>query len=321
MGQLILILASSCTIVAVGLSVAGAWQRAGLPLERALFAAIAVLLTVSAHVLPALCRGGSGGAVRAGWVLWGACLISVCSGHLAFFTAAERHAGALRVADLPPVSTFDRTAGIVARPLTQVAADRARVTADAERLRVVVTRCPDCLAQRARLLGLEGQAAALKTEEDEARRRIALQSETVAATVLQRAAESTAAVDPVASRVAALVGLTPDAIALALAGLSAATLELVGGLLWWRYRAVTAYSNAPVTVPEASIVPVPETPDTPTVAPPAHEPNALADAVRRGELRPTVAGIRKFLGCSQTRATEVRRRLLAELAGTAGGAR
>lgn len=321
MRQPILILASSCTIVAVGLSVAGAWQRAGLPIERALFAALVVLLTLSAHMLPALCRGGSGGAVRAGWVLWGACLISVCWGHLAFFSAAERHAGVLRAAELAPVPILDHASGIVARPLTQVAADRARVMADAERLRVVVTRCPDCLAQRSRLLGLEAQVVALETEEQEARRRIALQSEAVAATTLQRAAESAAATDPVASRVAALLGLTPDAIALTLAGLSAATLELVGGLLWWRYRAVTTSSNAPVTVPDASVVPVPETPDTPTVAPPTHEPNALADAVRRGELRPTVAAIRKFLGCSQTRATEVRRRLLAELAGTAGGAR
>lgn len=308
MRRSIFVLAIACSVVAVGLSAAGAWQRAGLPLERALFGAVAVLLTVAVHVLPALVHGERRAVRFATLVLWLACLVAVVCGHLAFFAAAARHAGELRaeaVAGSPGLNAADRTV----RPLAAVAADLARVTADAARLQVGLARCRDCPSLEAKLTGLTAQAKALQVEQAEAQRRISRED-------AMEAKRQTAAVDPVAGWLAVLTGVPDTTVALSMAVLTAVVLELVATLLWCRYRAVTTSSNAPVTVPDASVVPVPETPDTPQ----AQEPDALADAVRRGELRPTVAAIRKFLGCSQTRATEVRRRLLAELAGTAGGA-
>ncbi len=339
----ILILAACCTGVAVALSVAGAWNRAGLPMERALFAAVAALLTIGAHVLLALGRHESPGYRLAVLALWLVCLAAVVAGHLAFFAGAERHAGELRADE---ARQGERTGAIVARPLAEVAADLAGAVGQAERLRVALARCTHCDDTRARLTGLDARAAALRVEEAEARRRIALED---AAAERRQAART----DPVSARLAAVAGTTPGAVSLVTGVASAMVLELLGALLWIKVahgRVTEAASTSGVTAPvvagtvgaepadtgvaattshassgpevtasQAQTVPGPglATAPQPFAGPEAGSPSPrtdsdltrIAQAIQRGEVRPTVSAIRQHLRCSQAKAAEVRRRL------------
>ncbi|CAJ0777702.1 hypothetical protein R8510_04399 [Ralstonia chuxiongensis] len=321
-------LACLCTLVAVLLSVAGAWGRAGLPVERALFAAVAVLLTVGAHVIPALCRDTGAWFRLLAAVLWLACMAAVVVGHLAFFTAAERHAGEMRAIE---AQTVERST-ITARPLSEVAADLAGVNGSIARLRVDVARCPSCQSLPAKLEALTARARALETEEAEARRRITQEEEAVAN-------RQAATVDPVSRRLAVTLGVTHEAASLAVGVVSAVVLELLGCLLWVKVtrwststthqaplldesRTVTACKSVMVadlspdghrsTNPARNEPVKPEIAGTVTRSHAANvDEGALAEAIRRGIVRPTVTAIRTYLKCSQSRAIELRRAWLA----------
>ena len=317
------VLSIGATGTAICLSVLVGWQRGGSLAERLMWVSIGVVLVASAHLLPALVRDLPYRVRAVAGLLWLACMATACFGHASFFLLAQRHAGELRAT---AVSVTE--AAPVSRSLTAVMAERAGVTA---RLATAnAQRCAgNCATLEARRITLTAQLEALDAEAGEIRRRQAADDRAVTR-------RDALIADPVTARLAALLGVTIARVDL-LSGLAfAAVLEGVACLLWsvtLRSRppipadpatvAVVAVNHPPVTVSHApesgshaaeaeSHVPIGE---PVTSLPPGEQPDPnvtqLAQAVAAGQVRPTVADIRRFLGVSQARAAVLRRRLAA----------
>ncbi|XSS85647.1 hypothetical protein ACKI2N_015700 [Cupriavidus sp. 30B13] len=314
----VLVLAASATVTAICLSVLAGWQRGGSLPERLVWVAIGVVLVACAHLLPALARESPPAVRGAATVLWVASLLTTSYGHLTFFLLAQRHVGELRAATLPV------TASQPGRSLTVVMAQRADVTA---RLAAAnAQRCTgNCPTLEGRRVALAATLDALEAETEDIRRGQVAQDRAVEQ-------HDAAIADPVTARLAALLGTTAARVDL-LSGLTfAAVLEGVACLLW------TVTLRLPLPSPDAPPVIPPVIPSNTPVAP-SHEPEPgshasvtgavtpqaspgpashagaeddltrLRQAVAAGELRPTVTGIRRHLGCSQARASALRRQL------------
>lgn len=294
-------LAIAATGTAICLSVLAGWQRGGPLTERGVWIAISAVLVVSAHLLPALVREAPYRVRAVASVLWLACMAAACFGHATFFVLAQRHAGELRAAEIPLADTAQ-----VDRSLIVVMAERATVTG------LLATanarRCSgDCTTLEARRVTLKAKLDALDSEADDIRRR---QSADDRATATRDALVA----DPVTSRVAALLGTTVTRVDLLSGLVFAAILEGIACLLW----AVTLRSGSPVPVvpPVAVSVAASHAPvnasaaSLPAESPAETDVTKLAQAVAAGRVRPTVADIRRFLGCSQARAIALRRQLV-----------
>lgn len=326
------ILAAATTATALCLSVLAGWQRGGTLPERAVWVATGVVLVVSAHLLPALVRDTPLHVRIMGGILWAACLATACYGHAVFFVFAQQHAGEQRAAavTVAPVAAPPRS-------LTAVMADRA--VAVRQLARIDAQHCPrDCTARVARHATLAARLEALDAEAGDVRRqqtaddRVAARRDAVLA-------------DPVTSRLAALLGTTTARVDL-LSGLAfAAVLEAVACLLWW-----LALRPAPLLAPVASVTAcsgtvtesraevaagndtshevAPRRRDDPgdsrvprgdpllDAAVSGDDATRLANEIAAGRVRPTVADIRRHLGCSQSRAIALRRQLAALSPGT-----
>ncbi|MCG5073038.1 hypothetical protein [Paraburkholderia tagetis] len=328
-GRLPLLLAVLATLTAACLSVLAGWQRGGWLAERALWIAIGVVLVLAAHLLPALLQHRATVLRVCGGALWICCMAATCYGHAVFFTLAQRHAAEARTAIVihaPPVSPGSAPA--TARPLTQIAHERAATIAQLAAARA--RRCASgCATLDARRTALAARLDALDTEAAEARRQEAAQDRA-------EAERDTARVDPVAAPLAALLGIPATRLDL-IAGLAyAALLEGVACFCWLlAFAPARPAQQSRTTLPvaataagnEAGIAPpvapvaaaaarVAEPDEAPIAAPEIRATtNTTADieritqGVAAGEVRPTVAGIRRFLGCSQTRAVALRRQL------------
>ncbi|WP_459204770.1 hypothetical protein ACQVRY_10170 [Ralstonia pseudosolanacearum] len=316
-------LAIAATGTAICLSVLAGWQRGGSLAERLMWVSVGVVLVASAHLLPALVRDSPYRVRTVAGVLWLACMVAACYGHATFFVLAQRHAGELRAAVIPLTDTVP-----TGRSLTAVMGNRAAVT---ELLATAnAQRCSsNCAALEARRVTLTAKLDALDAEAGEIRRQQLAQDRT------EERRDSLIA-DPVTARLAALLGTTATRVDL-LSGLAfAAVLEGVACLLW----TVTLQSRSPVPAVPVAVAAV--TADHPpitashapesgsheveaeshalvsepvTLLPVGEQPDAdltkLAQAVAAGQVRPTVADIRRHLGCSQARAATLRRQLVA----------
>lgn len=296
-------LAAAATATAICMSVLAGWQRGGELPERLVLVAIGVVLVVCAHLLPALCRSSPWSLRGVGGLLWIACMATACFGHATFFVLAQQHAGEHRAASFVPANADTVPAG---RSLTAIMTERVSVTrqlaiADAR-------RCPrECAALKVRQIALAARLDALNAEADDVRRQ---------QVVDDRGAQRRDAlmVDPVTGRLAALLGTTVSRVDL-LSGLTfAAVLEGVACLLWSvalepRQTTVTTPSViSPVTSGHEPITPNHGTVNAP-VSPADTEVMRLARDVAAGSVRATVSDIRRHLGCSQAKATALRRQL------------
>lgn len=327
------VLAVSATATALCLSVLAGWKRGGTWPERAVWIAIGVVLVISAHLLPALIRDAPIVVRCVGSLLWGACLVTACYGHAVFFAFAQQHAGEHRASTVPAIPVPSP-----ARSLTTVMAERAVVTAQlaSANARYCVGNCVTLQSRRATLAA---RLDALNAEADDVRRQ-------QAATDRVTAQRDALLVDPVTARLAALLHTTTVRVDL-LTGLAfAAVLEGVACLLW----SVALRSPLPKPLPVAAVadaagmtqplvMPVTASHDdeavsrnplasshgrttdshaprddpiapVPTFTPLDDHLSRLVRDVAAGLVRPTVADIRRHLGCSQARAAELRRRLI-----------
>ncbi|CAB3790946.1 hypothetical protein [Paraburkholderia fynbosensis] len=332
--RIALVLAVVATTTTLSLSVLAGWQRGGLLQERLAWVAIGLVLVTSAHLLPALLRESSFLVRVTGSALWGACLMTACIGHTVFFVTSQQHAGDLRVLAVPTVPV--QTSG---RSLTNVMAERAVATAQ---LATVNARyCTGiCTTLEARRTSLAARVDALNAEADDIRRQHATDDRVTARRDALRA-------DPVTSRLAALLGVSASRIDLLFGSLFAAVLEGVACLLWavalrpsslpvamgartpevatvrgsfdTTPPTITSVANAshpavtPVTVSHPDGTHSRET--LATSPPPSASDlidNHLKQLVRdiaNGLVRPTVADIRRHLGCSQAKAVALRRQI------------
>jgi hypothetical protein len=361
-------LAFASTTTALGVSVLAGWQRGGLLAERFAWVAIGAVLVVSAHVLPALCRTAPAAVRVVGAGLWVVCMVTTCYGHAIFFVLAQEHAGAMRVAALPPVALSAMP--VVSPPerspvrgLAAVAAERADVTA--ELARANARRCVgDCPSLRVARLSLDAKLDALNIEADQAKRQQAIEDrereETARITVTRDALRDSVSRDPVTDRLATALGVTTARIDLASGLIFAGVLEGVACLFWFLALAPVvladatvvapevasaseqvaesrrdadsvvpsvapddplpagavlhgsspvAASHASVVTPDSAVIPVVTARGAATDRQPSTDLAKLAQAIDAGQVRATVADIRRYLGCSQARATALRREL------------
>ncbi|MFM0753636.1 hypothetical protein [Paraburkholderia strydomiana] len=311
-----LLLAVVATGTAVSMSVLAGWQRGGWPAERLVWVAIGVVLVTGAHLLPALCRSAPLSGRLVGFMLWLGCMAAASYGHATFFLLSQFHAGESRVSAVPVADIP------VHRELTTVMADRATVTA--ELVQADARRCiRDCPSLRVRRASLAARLDALNAEAADVRRYQAIDDSNAGHRDAIRD-------DPVTARLATICGIADTRLDL-FAGLAfAAILEGVACLLWWialipqeRETSVTdrhglAHNVTAETSPVTTLVQSP-TPTTvrPTIPPvvqpivtlPESDIARLRHDIESGAVKPTVAGIRRHLGCSQAKASALRRQL------------
>ena len=311
-----LLLAVVGTGTAISMSVLAGWQRGGWLAERLVWVAIGVVLVAGAHLLPALCRSAPLSGRVVGAVLWLGCIGAASYGHATFFLLSQLHAGELRVSAVPVASVPAH------RELTDVMADRASVTAQLARANAL--RCTrDCPAWQERRTSLAARLDALDAEAADVRRYQAIEDGNAERRV-------TARDDPVTTRLATLCGVADTRLDL-FAGLAfAAVLEGAACLLWYialipqalessvtdrhglahdvttETSPVTTLARSPTpTTVQSTVAPVVQ----PTVTHPESDIARLRRDIESGAVKPTVAGIRQHLGCSQAKASALRRQL------------
>lgn len=333
-------LAVLATSTALSLSILAAWQRGGTLPERLIWIAIGTVLVTSAHLLPALIRDTPIPIRSVGSLLWGACLVTACYGHAGFFAFAQQHAGEQRASTVqagPAPSS--------ARSLTAVTAERAAVTAQlaAANARYCTGNCVTLEGQR---MTFAAKVDALNAEADDIRRqqaatdRITTQRDRLLVDPV--AARLAAFLGATVGRVDLLTGLAFAAVLegvacllwtvalrsplpamdLAVTEVTPAARSTVTVTADVTHPGVTSVANVaqPVVTPVAashgssasSTVPR-DDPATslPTIVPIDDHLTQLARDVAAGLVRPTVADIRRHLGCAQGRAAELRRQLAA----------
>lgn len=290
---LTLALAVGVLLVALGMAAVSAWGRGFGLLDKSLMVALAVAVVAGVHLLPALCRS------LAIWPLWLACFVVAVHGHAGFLLQAgervdtARHAPQAQALIEQREAIGQALANIKARPVAVVAAQLAR------------TRSPN-------------RRQALSIELAQAHKAAALRDELV--TLAQKRAEDArhgGVTDPVTKGVAAVTGLSVQAVTLAVAMVTAALLELVGVVLWRaalrpelvaKPELVAPVAAKAVNVAHAPVMVATAQPEP--VQAPADPVAMLREAVARGEVALSVRDIRRFLACSQARASELRRHLV-----------
>jgi hypothetical protein len=104
--------------------------------------------------------------------------------------------------------------------------------------------------------------------------------------------------DPVTYQVAALAGVSERSVMLVLNLFMAALIELVGMVLWLELvKPDNVVSDASNAQNEGLLSQI----ESPI--------DCLRSAVKLGQCKPTVSGIRQFMECSQVRAMQLRREL------------
>ena len=265
-------LALFITATAMAMAAVAAWDRGGNAVDRALLVAMSVAVCAGTHLIPALTKR------RVAWLLWAGCLLGTVYGHLVFFTHASLRAGEGRAQHSVQTQGLAHQAEAMQDALSGITARPVAVVA-------------------AELAGEQSsrQRSALRLELEEARRAAALRDELVvlagAATTVQAAASS----DPVTVRLSEVTGSSEAGITVAIGIGFSVLLELVGALLWCEalQRGDKEIQSEPENLAKLSSL------------------AQLKAAVSAGQCKPTVSGIRVYMGCGQAKAMDLRRALLA----------
>ena len=288
--QLVVVTASLATVTAVGLSVLASWQRGGVLVEKCVWVAVSIVLTLGAHLLPALVRGASRYTRLMAGVLWMACMATACYGHITFFLMTQQHAGQTRAQSVSTAMVAPT------RSLTAIEAERAVVVGELSF--VQAQRCiAPCRTRDARIESLAARQEALEAESADVRRQ---QQNADRIEQLQGAAMT----DPVTALLGVVTGISASAVNLLTALVLATVVECLGSFLWW-----TAIQPSPVEHGSTDSVTREALPVS-QVPPPITDLDRLSHAVASGQVRPTVAEIRRYLRCSQAKAASLRHQLI-----------
>ena len=342
----VFVLAVGATATALSLSILGGWQRGGSLSERAVWVAIGMVLVTSAHMLPALLRDTPILVRSTGSLLWVACLATACYGHAAFFILAQQHAGEQRasvVTIAPPapgrnltVVMADRAAvvrqlawidarrcsrdctGLDARRVT-LAAKLDALNAEADDVRRIEVERERVTAQRDSLL-VDPVTSRLAMLLGMTTARIDLLSGLMFASVLEGVAcllwMLTLEASPLPVPVLVVGEPTPTAVAPVpdVTTVTAVTEPVVTSAA---ASHVDETANHERLLPSHDSTTHRRTPRDDPLAP-LPEVDSSGDDMTRllrdiaaGRLRPTVAEIRRHLGCSQAKAATLRRQLAA----------
>lgn len=334
-------LALAATGTAITLSILSGWQRGGSIPERLVWVAMGIVLVASAHLLPALVYSASWTLRGVAAGLWLGCMAAAVYGHATFFLLAQAHAGERRAASVPSPTM---PSGL---NLAAVMNERAVVTAQlaAADVRRCVGDCPSLRVRRARLAA---KLDALNAQADDVRRidaqhdrivaqRDALLADPVTWRVATLLAIPAARVELLSSLLFAAV-LEGVACLLWSVSLRSPTLPAAVAAVTVPTPPVTPTGKAPTATP-LPVAPVtaghdeaiasrsnvtdrrsgtggshalrdsPVTP-LPELSPADDDMAELIRDIASGRVRPTVADIRRHLGCSQARAAALRRQVV-----------
>lgn len=204
------------------------------------------------------------------WLLWVGCLLGTIYSHLVFFTHTSLHAVEVR-----------------AQQSSQVAGVQKQIEAVREALSGISARPVSVIAAELAVTNGWRKRRALEAELSEAKRAAGFRDALVRLNGKATEAGVASATDPVTERIASVTGSSESSISLLIGLGFAILLELVGALLWVEVLRPTLTSAN---------------------SKPSRDPLAeMRAAIDAGKLKPTVAGIRSFLGCSQAKAMELRR--------------
>lgn len=295
------LLACGATGTALCMSVLAGWQRGGWVSERLVWVAIGVVLVVGAHLLPALCRPAPVAVRAVAVALWLGCMAATSYGHALFFLLSQSHAGNIRMSAIPQLPVVPH------RTLGAVMADRASVST--ELAEAQVRRCVGaCSALRVRRVSLAAQLDALDAEAEDVRRDQSVEDRNA---VGRDAARD----DPVTARLSEFFGMTAAKLDLFVGLAYAAVLESTACLLWWialmplqdKSGVTDRHPAVPIVTNDA---PMATTAELPVVTTPDYEVTRLLHDIEAGKVKPTVASIRRHLGCAQAKAAALRRQIV-----------
>lgn len=341
-----LALAVTATGTAVTLSVMSGWQRGGTLPERLVWVAIGVVLVVTAHLLPALAYAAAPRLRIVATGLWLGCMGATVFGHASFFLLAQMHAGEWRAASVAvPALPAGRSLTVVVAERAVVATQLA--SADVRRC---AGYCPSLRVRRAslvaRLDALNAEADDIRRREAQDDRVTTQRDALLADPVTSRLA---ALLGTTATRVDLLSGLMFAAVLEGVAcllwvlALGASLLPIPASVL--SDSTLTAVAPVAAVTDESSVTQPAVTVNTerhadetttlasvspshngttpsraprddplaplPDIGPVDDDLSRLIRDVAAGYVRPTVADIRRHLGCSQAKATTLRRQLAA----------
>jgi len=333
-------LAAFVTTVAALMTAVAAWDRGGTALDKGLLVAMSVVIVLAVHLLPAISRRPSA------WLVWTGCLLCAVYGHLTFLTHASQRAGeTLAQQSIQKVGTerqFDLTkealSQIKARPLAEVAAELAK--AKDRRVRAALSveiaegKKAETLREDLVRLSQVSTEAQVNGSVDPVTQKLAelfgVTQGAVSVVIgltfailleLIGALLWVEALRPSVQKSAKVSDVTQPVTHSKVVSATTATRSVTAGAT----PAVT-----PVTTPEKSNATIPVTtavtqkeshaetnatsPEIPATTPTETETetshlSTLKAAIQSGKCKATVNGIRAFLGCSQSRALELRRSL------------
>jgi len=232
----------------VAMAAAAALERGGSPVDRALIIAVAVTITLAAHLLPALSRKATA------WALWSVCVALTVYGHGTFFLAAADRAGQARAAAVQPdtrtAALREQVSSAPARDPVTVADAIARTQSRLEASALALTRCQHatphrCGAQQLTAQQTAARLEALRVEMTQSTRLQALREQITTAAERHDQRRADAAADPIAAALASATGLPAQHITTLASVLSAVVVELLATLLWAELLAQQGPSTAP----------------------------------------------------------------------------
>ena len=279
-------LALIITTIAVAMAAIAAMDRGGTLSDNILLVTLASVLAVLVHLLPSLSKS------RLVWIIWSGCFLATVYGHLTFFTNAQSRAGEVRAVE----SLQNRD---LVNQITVVTQERDSIVA-----RPVTTLLP--LLERATDWK---ERVMLKNELAETRRRISLTDQLIKLNENEGNAHIAQSNDRVTTLLERVTGGDGGVISLFIGIFFAILIDLSGVILWREIFDGNTCTHAPVIPVTETAAPLPmvaikTTPESDKTL------DNLKQAITAGVCKPTVASIRVYAGVGQTRASELRKRLL-----------
>lgn len=255
--RITLALAAITTAVGVVMAGVAAAEQAGTRLDVALMVAVAVVVALGAHMLPALA-----GRRWAAWLLWVGCLLATLYGHSHFFTTAGQRAGAERAGAVAASSKSAELraelGAIKARPLAEVAAAQAQAVGKLARAEAALAQCEaktpgKCLRAGAAVTVERANVEALAVESGQAKRATELRALLAAEAALQDAGRAVAAADPVDAKIAQLTGVQAASVGFVMSLAKSLIVEMMAALLWAIALKPAATADEPAQVEAAPV--------------------------------------------------------------------
>lgn len=217
------LLACACTGLLTLMAAQSGFQRGGSDMERWLWLSASCLIVCTVHLLPSLMHEKPSLKNLPVWLVWAAGFVFVIFAHAQFFTLAEMHSGQERVAQLSeallpePSNVTPQSGNVTGRSVTVIAKELSKAT-------TTLIRLPETKREEQKMV-ITALERELKIAQEVAEQ---LASEKRVHTEQISKLQD----DPVAHRLATLLGVKHDSVMLVASLFMALTLELIAVVLW-----------------------------------------------------------------------------------------